>query len=263
MTNSTTSLAIISLAGGVGRTTLAGELATLAARAGHGSLAVDWDPQNLLALHFGLEHPPAEGLAANAANGLPWQDCALRNADGAVLLPFGRLSLAQLRDWYPQMARERDWLAERLAQIERPAPRSGRHWTFIDTPRAPSLLTEQAMRAAEAVLLVLRADPGAVALLPEALEMAAAKPLLAVINGFDASRPLQQGVRAALQSRLGARLVPHVVHRDEAVPEAYARLGHLAELAPQAQATHDLHGLMRWLEARLLPGLPQVAVDAA
>ncbi|MBA4175015.1 MAG: cellulose synthase operon protein YhjQ [Leptothrix sp. (in: Bacteria)] len=257
------SLAVISLAGGVGRTTLAATLARLAARAGHASLAVDWDPQNLLALHFGLQHPPAEGLASNAANGLPWQGSALRSADGAVVLPFGRLSLEQLRDWYPQMARERGWLADRLAQIELPRAHAGVAWTFIDTPRSPSLLTEQAMRAADAALLVLRADPGALALLPEALEMAATRPVLAVINGFDASRPLQQGVRAALRARLGGRLVPHVVHRDEAVPEAYAHLASLAEQAPHAQATHDLFGLMRWLEARLLPGLPQEAADGA
>ena len=257
------SLAVISLAGGVGRTTLAATLATLAARAGHASLAVDWDPQNLLALHFGMEHPPAEGLAANAANGLPWQGSALRSADGAVVLPFGRLNVEQLRDWYPQMARDRGWLAERLAQIAPPATASARQWTFLDTPRAPSLLTEQAMLAADAVLLVQRADPGALALLPQALAMAATRPLLAVLNGFDASRPLQQGVRAALQARLGARLVPHVVHRDEAVPEAWARLAALPEQAPHAQATHDMHGLLRWLEARLLPGLPLGAADAA
>jgi len=243
------SLAVISLAGGVGRTTLAATLTTLAARAGHASLAVDWDPQNLLALHFGVELPPAEGLAANAASGLPWQGSALRSTDGAMVLPFGRLNVEQLRDWYPRMARDRGWLAERLAQIDLSG--AGAAWTFIDTPRSPSLLTEQAMLASDAVLLVLRADPGAVALLPEALAMAYAKPLLAVINGFDASRPLQQGVRAALHARLGTRLVPHVVHRDEAVPETFARLGALPELAPHAQATHDLFGLLRWLQTRL------------
>ena len=244
------SLAVISLAGGVGRTTLTAALATLAARQGQSSLAVDWDPQNLLALHFGLEQPPAQGLAANDANGRPWQDSALRSAEGALVLPFGRLNLEQLRDWYPQMARQRGWLAERLAQIDRPDPTSVAVWTFIDTPRSPSLLTEQAMLAADAVLLVLRADPGAVALLPEALAMAAAKPLVALLNGFDASRPLQQGVRSALQARLGSRLAPHVVHRDEAVPEAFARQVALSDAAPHAQATHDLHGLLRWLGGR-------------
>lgn len=257
------SLAVISLAGGVGRTTLTAALAMLAARQGASSLAVDWDPQNLLALHFGLQQPPAQGMAANAANGRPWQDSAMRSADGAIVLPFGRLNVEQLRDWYPQMARERHWLAERLAQIDRPDPAAVAVWTFIDTPRSPSLLTEQAMLAADAVLLVLRADPGAVALLPEALAMAAAKPLIALLNGFDASRPLQQGVRAALQAQLGARLAPHLVHRDEAVPEAFARQVGLADAAPHAQATHDLHGLLRWLGGRFDTPLPMAADDVA
>jgi len=257
------SLAVVSLAGGVGRTTLTAALATLAARAGHAALAVDWDPQNLLALHFGLEAPPAEGLAANAAVNKPWHTSALQSAAGAVVLPFGHLDVAQLRSWYPEMANDRDWLAQKLAQLELPVGDSGHAWTFIDTPRAPSQRTVQALRAADSVLLVLRADPGSLALLPQALAIAKSRPLLAVINGFDASRPLQQGVRAALQARLGARLVPHVIHRDEAVPEAYARLSPLHETAPHAQATHDLHGLLRWLEGRLLPGLAEDAVHGA
>lgn len=251
------SLAVVSLAGGVGRTTLTAALATLAARAGHAALAVDWDPQNLLALHFGLEAPPDEGLAANAAANKPWHTSALQSGDGALVLPFGGFTPAQLRHWFAETGSQRDWLARKLAQVELPAGASGHAWTFIDTPRAPSLRTEQALQAADSVLLVLRADPGALALLPQALEIAEATrlPLLAVINGFDASRPLQQGVRAALRARLGARLVPHVIHRDEAVPEAYAHLSPLHESAPHAQATHDLHGLLRWLEGRLLPGL--------
>lgn len=249
------SLAVVSLAGGVGRTTLTAALATLAARAGHAALAVDWDPQNLLALHFGLDAPPAEGLAANAAANKPWHTSALQSSDGAVVLPFGGFEPDRLRRWFTETGSQRDWLAEKLAQVDLPAGSTGHSWTFIDTPRAPSLRTEQALHAADSVLLVLRADPGALALLPQALEIAAERPLLAVINGFDASRPLQQGVRAALQARLGPRLVPHVIHRDEAVPEAYARLAPLHQQAPHAQATHDLHGLLRWLEGRLLPGL--------
>ena len=243
------SLALISLAGGVGRTTFAASLGKLAARGGVPSLAVDWDPQNLLALHFGLQHPPEEGLASLCAAGLPWQRSALRHADGAVVLPFGQLGIEAMRDWYPQMLHEREWLARKLAMLER-APSS---WTFIDTPRAPSLLAEQALLAADAVLLVMRADPAAVALLPQALEVAGERPVLAVLNGFDASRPLQQGVRAALHRHLGARLIPHVVHRDEAVPEAFARQTSVADATPHAQAAHDLHGLMRWLAGHLEP----------
>lgn len=257
------SVAVVSLSGGVGRTTLTAALATLAARAGHASLAVDWDPQNLLALHFGVQAPPDEGLAANSAAGKPWHTSALRSAEGVDVLPFGRLDTAQLRSWYPEMANDRDWLAQRLAQLDVPPGASGHSWTFIDTPRAPSQRTVQALRAADFALLVLRPDPGALALLPRALELAATRPMLAVINGFDASRPLQQGVRAALQAQLGSRLVPHVVHRDEAVAEAWARLSPLHLQAPHAQATHDLHGLLRWLEGRLLPGLPQQLADEA
>jgi cellulose synthase operon protein YhjQ len=239
-------IAIASLAGGVGRTTLMAHLATLAARSGHWSLALEWDPQNAAALHFGAGQPPVDGLAARAERGEPWHEAALRSGDGVLLLPFGEIASGALCRWQSRLEAEPHWLHQALSQLNRPA--SG--WTFIDTPRAPCTLLASAAHAADAVLLVLRADAAAAAQIDAATALADGRPFGAVINGFDAAQPLQVDVQAALLDALGDRLSPYSVHRDAAVPEAFARQLALPDAAPHAQAHHDLHGLWRWLQDR-------------
>jgi cellulose synthase operon protein YhjQ len=237
-------IALVSSCGGAGRSTLTASLATLAARSGVWGLAVECDPQNLLALHFGAERAPAEGLASRAARGREWHTAALAASDGTFVLPFGAMDPPALVDWERRLIVEPDWLRARLDTLARPAD----GWTFIDTPRAPAVLTRQAVRAADAALLVLRADGGSVASLDSALTMLDDKPLLAVVNGFDPGRSLQADVLAAFQERLGERLSPIPIHRDEAIPEAFARRIAPEDHAPHAQVVHDLHGLLRWIQ---------------
>jgi cellulose synthase operon protein YhjQ len=241
-----TTLALASLAGGVGRSTLTAQLATLAARDGRFSLALEWDPQNLLALHFGASRGPQAGIGAQAQQGQGWAEAALRSADGVAVLPFGRLADDALCAWQSRMQAEPEWLAAQLARLQRPAG----GWTFIDTPRAPCSLLRSAVRAADAVLLVVHADPATLAALDSLLALAAGRPHAVVVNAFDAARTLQSDLHAVLLERLRERVVPYAVHRDEAVPEAMARQAALVDVAPHAQATHDLIALWRWLQAR-------------
>lgn len=237
-------VAVVSPCGGAGRSTLVAALATLAARSGVWGLAIECDPQNLLALHFGAEQAPAEGLASRAARAQAWNTAALAASDGTLVLPFGALDPHALVDWERRLVVEPDWLAARLDTLARPAD----GWTFIDTPRCPSVLARQAVRAADAALIVLRADAPAVALLDSALSTLDETPALTVVNAFEPGRALQADILAALYDRLGPRLSPHPVHRDEAVPEAFARRMTPADHCAHAQVVHDLHGLLRWIQ---------------
>jgi len=237
-------IAIVSPCGGSGRSTLTASLATLTARSGVWALAVECDPQNLLALHFGAEQAPVDGLASRAAQGQVWNTAALAASDGTLILPFGAMDAPALVDWQRRLIVEPDWLGARLDTLARPAE----SWTFIDTARAPSVLARQAVRAADAVLLVLRADGASVALLESTLQLFEDKPVLAVVNAFDPGRTLQHEVLAVLYERLGERLSPYPVHRDEAIPEAFARRMSPEDHAAHAQVIHDLHGLLRWIQ---------------
>jgi cellulose synthase operon protein YhjQ len=238
------SIAIVSPVGGAGRTTLTACLAATATRGGQWSLAVEFDPQNLLALHFGADHPPADGLVSRASRGQAWNTAALAASDGTLVLPFGAMDAPALVDWERRLIVEPDWLYARLDTLARPPD----GWTFIDTPRTPSVLTRQAVRAADATLLVLQANGTAMALLENALDMLDDRPTLVVVNTFEPGRVLQTDVVALLYERLGDRLSPYPVHRDEAVPEAFARRLAPGDQAPHAQVVHDLNGLLGWIQ---------------
>jgi cellulose synthase operon protein YhjQ len=238
------SIAIVSPAGGTGRSTLTACLARLASRSGQWALATEFDPQNLLALHFGAEHPPTEGLASRAAAGQAWNTAALAASDGTLVLPFGAMDAPGLVDWERRLIVEPDWLYARLDTLARPAD----GWTFIDTPRAPSVLARQAARAADATLLLLHADGTAMALLDSALDMLEDKPVLVAVNAFEPGRTLQADVVALLYERLGERLSPYPIHRDEAIPAAFARRIAPEDHAAHAQVVHDLNGLLRWIQ---------------
>jgi cellulose synthase operon protein YhjQ len=238
------SVAIVSPCGGTGRSTLAASLATLAARSGVWGLAVECDPQNLLALHFGAEQAPLEGMASRAARGQVWNTAALAASDGTLVLPFGAMEPPALVDWERRLVAEPDWMAARLDTLARPVD----GWTFIDTPRWPSVLARQAVRAADAALLVLRADGACAAMLEPTLAMLDDYLVLTVVNAFEPGHGLQSDVMAALHDRLGARLSPHPVHRDAAIPEAFARRMSPEDYSAHAQVVHDLHGLFRWIQ---------------
>ena len=237
------SLAIVSPCGGSGRSTLAAALATLTARAGTWALAVECDPQNLLAQHFGAEAAPPEGLASRVAHGKVWNTAALAANDGTLILPFGAIDAPALVDWERRLIIDPDWLGTRLETLARPAE----GWIFIDTPRMPAVLARQAVRAADAALLVLRADGASLSVLDATLRLLEDKPLLAVVNQFEPGRVLQSDIVSAYYAALGESLSPYPVHRDEAIPEAFARRMSPEDHAAHAQVIHDLHGLLGWI----------------
>ncbi len=240
------SVSLISACGGVGRSTLTAALASETARAGHWSLALECDPQNLLALHFGAEQAPADGLMSRSMKGRAWNTAALRAADGTLVLPFGALDADLLGRCMQRMLAEPDWLATRLAALDRPAA----GWVWLDTARAPSVFATEAVRASDAVLLVLRADPVSLSLLEPVLASLPGKPLAAVVNQYEPERSGQAEILASLQQRLGAALAPFPLPRSEALLTAF-----LARLAPADQAPDDpytthLRGLLQWLRLR-------------
>jgi CO dehydrogenase nickel-insertion accessory protein CooC1 len=66
-------ITVVSAKGGVGKTTLAANLASVLAARGRRVIALDLDPQNALRLHFGIPLDSIDGLARATLAGDPWQ----------------------------------------------------------------------------------------------------------------------------------------------------------------------------------------------
>ena len=79
--------------GGVGKTTLAANIADGLQRLGHRVLAIDLDAQNALRLHFGVPLSDRVGFMAGLRSGGDWRGQLRQTASGVRLLPHGATDL--------------------------------------------------------------------------------------------------------------------------------------------------------------------------
>jgi cellulose synthase operon protein YhjQ len=232
-------IAIVSAAGGVGRSTLTASLATLFAQREIAVLALDFDPQNLLSTLLGSDEASLSGLLPDFLTRKEFGKSALVNSNEVACLPFGRANEASLVTFEQHLRAEPEWLKKCIAQIDYP---SGA-FLLMDTPRLPSLYARQAMVAADLVLAVLAPDVRSLALLPVVettlSRCAPRNQLIYVVNGLDSTRTLQSDLLARFRSTLQMRLSPYPVHRDEAIPRAVANRTNLQSLSPDSLVTHD------------------------
>ncbi|MDR3101502.1 MAG: cellulose synthase operon protein YhjQ [Paraburkholderia sp.] len=252
-------VAIVSATGGAGRTTLTAALASLLAARAHAALAVECDPRNVLALHFGLRESAREGLVTSLPNrggaspsGDHWARAALQSDDGVLVLPWGSAPQegngddnGDGDDGAAPLAAQRYWLRERLARVDLPASAIA----LIDAAPWPSPHARQAIDAADLVLGVLTPDATACATLPRFVSALArtGKRAAFVANAVVPARPLHTDLVALLRARLGPAMLPYLVHADTGVPAALAGGANFCKSAPASQAAHDLNGIASWI----------------
>ncbi|HKT99249.1 MAG TPA: cellulose biosynthesis protein BcsQ [Paraburkholderia sp.] len=241
-------VAIVSATGGAGRTTLTAALASLLAARSHAALAVECDPRNVLALHFGLRESAREGLVTHLRDANPagdsWARAALQSDDGVLVLPWGSAPQED-DDGAAHLHAHRSWLRERLARVDLPA----NGIALIDAAPWPGPHARQAIDAADLVLGVLTPDATTCATLPRfaAALARAGKRAAFVANAIVPARPLHTDLVALLRARLGPAMLPYLVHADTGVPAALAGGAHFCKSAPASQAAHDLNGIASWL----------------
>ncbi|MEX3812005.1 cellulose biosynthesis protein BcsQ [Paraburkholderia sp. BR13439] len=244
-------IAVVSTAGGTGRTTLTAVLAVLLARRGRQVVALDFDPQNMLGAQLGIDALEAAGLSQALLDAdTAWHASTWRNADGVLFVPYGAVSTAQSTQCDARLAADPRWLADALAELD--LPRDG--VVLIDTTRYPSQQAEHALRCADLALCVTPPEPAACATL--VARLAALRDTCAqlriIVNRLNPARDMQRDVLAMLGAALGDKLpLAQRVHLDVALPESFARGTWLFDDAPHSQASHDLHGLANWLDAWL------------
>ena len=88
-------ICVCSPKGGVGKTTLTANLAYALARSGSKVLALDFDVQNALRLHFGVPLSDGRGFVAKAAESSDWSQHVLTAGGNIFVLPYGEATEEQ------------------------------------------------------------------------------------------------------------------------------------------------------------------------
>ena len=250
-----TVIAVISPKGGVGKTTVAVNLACTLARSGRNVRLVDLDPQNALRLHLGADPTDVNGLVHQTLQQNIWHYSEYDTDYGVSFIPYGKATEIERITFEAFLAKTPDWLRDNLAALDR-EPNS---LTIIDTPPGPSVYVQQVLSIANFVLVVMIPDAGSYATLNSIeglLEYYCTSRTdfygsYYVLNQYDAEHPLNRDIQLVMQQTLGERLAPHPIHRDESLSEALAYQQPVAQYAPHSQAVDDLNQLADWLLKRV------------
>lgn len=238
-------LAVYSLTGGVGKTSLVAAVGRALSAAGEKILLADTTVPGLLPYYFGArEVRPGVVRTFSPPNGsgdAAIQMVSLQGASG-VCANGGESALA--------------------CEIRKSG--TGAHRVLVDMDHSAGPVIRGLTDSSLTVLVPLAADMNSVISL-QAIESSfegamdtdgnAILPYY-VLNQFDASSPLQLDVREVLRKRLGERLLPFAIRRAAVVSEALAEGMTVMDYASGSGAAEDYGRLAEWVRSLSAPAMP-------
>lgn len=244
-------IAVASPKGGVGKTTLAANLAVGLQRLGRQVTAVDFDSQNALRFLLLPDAAAPLGVARCVRTGRSWRE-ALRTGDSGVrVVPYGDASAAE------RLELKETLLDEPLADALSDLLETDDDILIADTAPGEGRLQARLEGLADVNLIVLLADAGSMALVPgfrDGLLLQSAQPgtpeTLAILNQVDPRRRLSRDISEFIAQHHGGRFVGSV-HYDEALAESAAHGKTAVEFAPESLAARDINEIAAQLDARL------------
>ncbi|VEA51096.1 cell division protein [Salmonella enterica subsp. enterica] len=189
-------------------------------------------------MSFNVDFVHQGGWARSLLDGQDWRDAGLRYTSQLDLLPFGQLT-AQERE-NPQAWQET--LGEIGSAIQA-LKASGRYsWILLDLPYGASPLTGQLVSLCDHTLAIAQVDANChIRLHQQALPAGA----YILINDLRIGSQLQDDLyQVWLQSQ--RRLLPIVIHRDEAMAECMASKQPLGEYRSDSLAAEEVLTLANW-----------------
>ncbi|WP_338559799.1 cellulose biosynthesis protein BcsQ [Erwinia sp. E_sp_B04_7] len=233
---------ICSPKGGVGKTTVAANLAYTLARGGSKVLAIDFDVQNALRLHFGVPLSDGRGYVAKSSESPDWSQSILTTGGNIFVMPYGEVTEEQRVEFEDNLIRDPNFLARGLHTVLNYPGLV----IVADFPPGPGPALKAMAALADLHLVVMLADTASLSLLPQienekmtgaALNQRAGHYF--VLNQSDSRRNISRDVTAFMQQRLGDRLLG-VVNRDESVAEANASQQSIFDFSPVSAAAFDI-----------------------
>lgn len=250
-------LAIVNQKGGCGKTTTAVNLAAVLARDGARTLLVDMDPQSHCAAGLGvpdltLERTIGDAMLADHATP-PIPDEYLWEVGRNLRLAPSNVGLAALEAPNGPLAQRYDRdrrLARVLAQWQ-----DEFDWCVIDCPPTIGLLTYNALRASDLVLIPV--ETGFFSLKGAEKQIRTIESIVARFGRdipfrllptlMNESRALSRDVVAALARRFPEALLPVAIREHEELREAASYGQSVCEFAPGGEAERDFESLVAWL----------------
>lgn len=242
-------VALVSINGGVGRSTLATALSSGLQRHGESVVALDLDPQNALHRHFGFS-ATLPGIGRTSLEHGQWSPLQQLGFAGCQVITFGDIDIEQQESLERWLKHEPSWLAQRLAALGL----SERQTVIIDTPAGNNVYSHQALSVADVVLVITQADAACLGtldhldgLLAPHLEGERPPVVHVVVNQVDESNAFSLDMLEAFKQRLGK--APLEMHRDMAINEALAFAADPLDNATKRLAGDDINEICRVLKA--------------
>ncbi len=247
-------ICVTSPKGGVGKTTLVANLAVALRTLGWRTVAIDFDVQNALRLHFGVPFHNRDGYVSHALHTPDWSQLIRMTPSGVGLLAYGTVDNAQRRAFENALADDPALLPRALKTLL-----SMPDCVIVaDTPPGPSDALEALDRILDMRVAVLLPDATSVSLLPGILDRssagvdvaARAKPLFVVLNQVDRRSRLNADVTDFIKQQAGAALTG-LIHRDEFLAEAVASRRSVLDYAPSSLGAQGIGALAQRIDAHL------------
>lgn len=237
-------LVMRAMRGGLGATSLLADLALALHEQGERVLLVDLSPDNMLRLHFNVDTTYDAGWARAQLDGNEWNGGALEMLPGLHLLPYGRLSDAEVAQIESQLRADPSCWSQRCGLVSRDYD-----WILFDLPqRLPGHRVGVSEEdRADLLIDLATTDPACHVLLQQRAQPIAD---LLLVNRFNPASQLQRDLLMIWRRRPGMSRAPQLVHEDEAVPEALAHKMTTGHYAPQSQAASDMRSLAIWCLAQ-------------
>ncbi|ADV82216.1 cellulose synthase operon protein YhjQ/BcsQ [Terriglobus saanensis] len=235
-------LAVMSLAGGVGKTSLVATLGRMLSAMGEKVLLADMASVGLLPYYFGARElrpgvmrtfsPPAGSTDAPVYMvSLETDQVSADVAGQERLLQDLRRASRGVQRVLLDLSGASMWMARSLASVS----------PTILVPVAPDMNSVLGIQGMEKTL--------------QSLVNADGRPISVfyVLTQFDATLPLHLDIREALKQKLGARLLPISIRRSPSVSEALAEGMTVIDYAPSAHVTEDYTQLASWVRNQTAP----------
>jgi cellulose synthase operon protein YhjQ len=236
-------VAVFSLAGGVGKTSLAATLGRALSGRGERVLLVDTAPYGLMPFFFGA-HDQRPGVLRTFSPPGTSGDAPIQ------LVTIDPESLG------PETSAQ-DVLSSEITKYSR----SGVSRVIVDLATASGATTRRVLRMSPLVLVPMLPDMNSLVSVSSIDSFfqhnvnANSKQVMPfyILNQFDSSLPLHLDIREILREQLGDRLLTLALHRTPAVSEALAEGMTVMDYAPNSTVAEDFADLAGWVKSQSAP----------